>query len=80
MLINLLIQELRRLDGIESSSDCGVNVMKYVNFVNEKCNVSFHFYSDKKYKVSEMERLRTRELRLFPEIDICTLFSKHKRG
>ncbi len=61
MLINLLIQELRRLDSIESSSDCGINVMKCVNIVNEKSKV-IKFLFRQKYKVSEMERLNgTRE-------------------
>ncbi len=75
VLTNLLIQELRRMDGIERSSDCGNHLMKYKNFLNENAKVSFHFYSDKTTKSLKWRDLTGPEkLRQFSKIDIPTLF------
>ncbi len=43
VLINLLTQELRRLYGIENSSDNGTYVRKYEKFLNEKAKNRFSF-------------------------------------
>jgi len=64
VLINLLITELRRLDGIEKARlekfdhTKVVNVVKYEKFLNEACKISFHFFVDKDAKVARLDRTR----------------------
>ena len=82
MLINLLILELQRLDGIEKSKlqafnkSVAVNVAKYKQFLNETCKVSFHVYLDKDAKSLKWRDLTGPEkLKLFNKIDIPKLSS-----
>ena len=48
VLTNLLIVELRRLDGINKNT---LHFDKYIKLLNEDCKVSFHTYQDKESKV-----------------------------
>ena len=48
VLTNLIIVELRRLDGINKNT---LHFDKYIKFLNEDCKVYFHTYQDKVYKV-----------------------------
>ena len=48
VLTNLLIVELRCLDGINKNT---LHFDKYITFLNEDCKVSFHTYQDKESKV-----------------------------
>ena len=52
VLTNLLIRDIRILDGIEISSkrDMAQNVNAYELFLNEKCKIRFKFYVDKESK------------------------------
>ena len=78
LLINLLILDIRRLDGIEKLScpDLGKyqNLTHYVQLVNE-CKISFNFYVCK-----ESEKLKWRDLtgpekrRLFSKINLPQAF------
>ena len=81
VLINLLILELRRLDGIEKSKlqsfnrSVAVNVSNYEKFLNETCKVSFHMYVDKDSKALKWRDLTGPEkLKLFNQIDIPKFF------
>ena len=81
VLINLLIQDLRRLDGIEKtrilsfSRTEAVNVARYEQFLNETCNISFHMYVEKDAKILKWRDLTGPEkLKLFKAIDISSLF------
>ena len=82
VLINLLIQDLRRLDGIEKtriqsfSRTDAVNVAKYERFLNDSCKISFHMYVEKDAKMLKWRDLTGPEkLKLFNTIDISTLFT-----
>jgi len=55
ILTNLLIVELRRLDGINKTTS---HFAKYIKFSNENCKVSFHTYQDKE----ESKHLKWRDL------------------
>lgn len=81
VLINLLIMELRRLDGMEKAKvsslgkDLAMNVSRYERFLNEECKISFHMYVDKDSKTLKWRDLTGPEkLRLFNKIDFSTLF------
>lgn len=81
VLINLLIRDLRTLDGVEkitankSTQSLGTNVDAYVEFLNGVCKIRFRWYIDK-----ESKKLTWRDLtgpekrRLFKNIAIPTLF------
>ena len=82
ILINLLILELRRLDGIEKTTATSLNktlamnsnVSRYIQFLKE-CKISFHMYVDKDTKTLKWRDLTGPEkLKLFHRIDIETLF------
>ena len=53
VLINLLILELRRLDGIDKNvlrtfdRSTATHVAKYEQYLNDECKISFHMYLDK---------------------------------
>jgi len=57
VLINLLITELRRLDGLDKIKGRKLDyakvthIAKYEKFLNQNCKVSFHFYIDRESKV-----------------------------
>ena len=57
LLINLLIQELRRQDGIDKSSVTKLDRSKqthiaaYERFLNEQCKISFTWYVDDSKKL-----------------------------
>lgn len=56
VLTNLLILQLRRLDGMDKmnskslSLDSADHLIRYERFLNEQCKVGFHFYTDKDSK------------------------------
>ena len=80
VLINLLILDLRRLDGIEKvqtnfDRSKAAHVAKYEKFLNEQCKISFHMYVDKVSKsLKWRDLLGPEKLRLLKEIDIPKLF------
>ena len=81
VLINLLITELRRLDGLEKARiqkldrTKVVNIKKYENFLNETCKVAFHFFVDKNSKKLQWQDLTGPEkLKVFTLINIPELF------
>ena len=78
VLINLLILELRRQDGLKKkskSSSTMPQVTVYEQFLNDECKVSFHFYSDKVTKETKWRDLTGPEkVKLFSKISIQTLF------
>lgn len=84
ILINLLILELRRLDGIEKATitseslkktlAMNSNVSRYVQFLNES-KINFHMYVDKDSKSLKWRDLTGPEkLKLFNKIDIAAVF------
>jgi len=81
VLINLLILELQRLDGIEKTKlqsfnkGVAVNMAKYEQFLNKTCKVSFHMYLDKDPKVLKWcDQTGPEKLKLFNRIDILKFF------
>ena len=79
LLINLLVQDLLRRDGINKTiskldRSKQTNVAKYEQFLNEQCGISFKWY------VSEDKKLKWRDLtgpekqRLFNNINVSDLF------
>ena len=78
VLINLLILELRRQDGLKKkskSSSTMPQVTVYEQFLNDECKVSFHFYPDKVTKETKWRDLTGPEkVKLFSKISIPTLF------
>ena len=71
-LINLLILELRRLNGIDKcklqalDQSRATHVVTYEQFLQEKCKISFHMYIDKESKTLKWRDLTGPEkLRLF---------------
>lgn len=73
MLINLLIRDLRSVDGIHRDGDKYINV--YEQFLNEKCKVRFHWTIDKTSKSLKWRDLTGPEqIRLFENINILSLF------
>ena len=84
VLINLLIRDIRILDGIKKSNDHtkAVNLNRYVSFLNDECKVRFHFYNDKESKTLKWRDLTGPEKsRLFATINIQSLFpSLHNKA
>ena len=80
ILINLLIQDLRRQDGIEKSIskfDRGksCNLSRYESFLNEKCQVHFQWYVSQDTKKLQWRDLSGPEkVRLFHHVDLPDLF------
>ena len=82
-LINLLILDLRRLDGIEKfrsnefKPSTFENINRYIIFLNVNCKIPFHMYADKDSKILKWRDLTGPEkLRLFKAIKIPELFPK----
>ena len=72
VLINLLIRDLRILDGIDSGE---TNSKTYEAFLNETCKIKFQWYVDKDSKKLKWRDLTGPEkVRLFSHIDIPALF------
>ena len=78
-LINLLITELRRMDGIEKCTtldNCGtLNVNEYQSFLKNACRIPFNFYICKESRSLKLRDLTGPEkYKLFPKINITELF------
>ena len=78
-LINLLITELRRMDGIEkctSLDSCGaVNINEYQSFLKNACKIPFNFYVCKESRALKWRDLTGPEkYKLFSKINIPELF------
>ena len=77
-LINLLITELRRMDGIEkctSLDSCGVaNINEYQSFLKNACKIPFNFISAKNHAHLVARSYSTRKIQAFFKIDIPELF------
>ena len=87
VLTNLLILQLRRLDGMDkvnpkSRSLVNANhLVRYEKFLNEQCKMSFHFYTDKDSKqVKWRDLVGPEKLKLFSKIDIPELFPDFPQG
>ena len=82
VLTNLLILELRRLDGIEKqvralNRDKATNVTQYEHFLNHQCKISFQWYVNKESKALQWRDLTGPEkLRVFQHINIPDLFPR----
>ena len=80
VLINLLIRDIRTLDGInkatsEQTTVSGRNVDAYVQFLNDTCKIRFQWYVDKESKKVKWRYLTGPEkTKLFKNINIVTLF------
>ena len=86
-LINLLILDLRRMDGIEKfrsqefKSTTAKNVNRYITYLNVNCKISFHMYVDQVSKNLKWRDLTGPEkLRLFKAIKIVELFPELKNA
>ena len=75
VLTNLLIQELRLLDGVNPTSCEETNIMKYGKFLNETCRIHFKWISADDHKDMKWSDLTGPEKhRLFININIPKLF------
>ena len=73
VLINLLICDLRTTDEIHSNGDKYINI--YEEFLNSKCKIRFHWFTDKASKGLKWRDLTGPEqIRLFQNINISVLF------
>ena len=86
VLINLLIRDVRILDGInpktcsDSDKSEARNLIVYESFVNEVCKVQFNFHIDKAIKKLKWRDLTGPEkVKLFLNINILKLPSLEKR-
>lgn len=87
MLTNLLIVELRRLDGLDKLNSKSLNeasadhLTKYEKYLNNECKVSFHFYTDKDSKnVKWRDLVGPEKIKLFSKIVIPELFPDFPQG
>lgn len=72
VLTNLLIMELRRVDGINKNTSY---IDRYVKFLNEQCKVSFYMYADKETKKLQWRDLTGPEkIRVFNNFNFNYLF------
>ena len=81
VLTNLLILELRRLDGTEKAQtfnrDKSANMAQYEHFLNHQCKISFKWHINKESKTLQWRDLTGPEkLRLFQHINIPDLFPR----
>ena len=83
-LTNLLILDLRRMDGMtgnEFKQQAAKNVNMYITYLNESCKIPFHMYMGKESKTLKWRDLTGPEkLKLFKSIKIPELFPKLKKG
>ena len=85
VLINLLIRDLRVLDGIEKAVSIDRSKTKhlehYEQFLHDSCKINFKFYTDKASKALKWRDLVGPEkIRLFRNINIPTLFPNLKNN
>ena len=79
LLINLLIMELRRQDGIDKKKSFKLDRTKlthlatYETFLNEECKIPFRWYSEEEKHLKWRDLTGTEKHRLFSKIDISTL-------
>ena len=81
VLTNLLILELRKLDGTEKAQtfnrDKSANMAPYEHFLNHQCKISFKWHINKELKTLQWRDLTGPEkLRLFQHINIPDLFPR----
>ena len=83
VLINLLILDLRRMDGIEKLKNNEFNqtatqqLVTYITYLNQCCKIPFHMYTDKDSKILKWRDLTGPEkLKLFKAIKIPELFPR----
>ena len=81
ILINLLIQELRRMDAIENlrksefNQTAAKHLNTYITQLNDFCKIPFHMYMDKHSKILKWRDLTgPKKLKLFKSIKIPDLF------
>ena len=86
VLINLLIRDIRVIDGIEKATgklpdnSKGKNLLAYQEFLNGPCKIRFNWYIDEQSKkLSWRDLTGPEKIRLFKEINIPTLFPTHNR-
>ena len=87
ILINMLILELRRMDGIEKlktkefKQSTVKNLNTYITYLNINCKICFHMYVDKDSNVLKWRDLTGPEkLKLFASIKIPELFPNLKNA
>ena len=85
LLINLLIQDLRRVDGIAKATTLDrnkhCNITAYEKFLNDKCKVHFSWYTSRESKELQWRDLNGPEkIRLFNNIDIPQYFPALSNG
>ena len=84
ILINLLILELRRMDGIEKLTNKEFKqstVTNHFTYLNINCKISFHVYLSKESKFLKWRDLTSPEqLKLFASIKIPELFPDLKNA
>ena len=79
MLINLLIMQLRRQDGIDKQRTLRLDRSKqthlasYEIFLNEECKIPFRWYTDEQ-KLKYRDLTGPEKHRLFRKMNISTLF------
>ena len=77
VLINLLIRDLRILDGVGKATNDpnSIHLKTYENFLNKECKIRFRWFVDKESKTFKWRDLTGPEkIRLFQHIDHPTLF------
>lgn len=78
VLINLLIRDIRKLDGVELCSEGNKknkNIDVYADFLMKECKIRFRWFTDQESKKMTWRDLTGPEkVRLFHHIDIPTLF------
>ena len=81
VLINLLIRDLRFLDGVEKATSVitpdSTNMKSYEEFLNKSCKIRFRWFIDKESKWRDLTG--PEKVRLFERIDIPTLFPAHPK-
>ena len=78
VLTNLLISELRRMDGIDkvnSKANNTTRISQYEKFLNEECKINFHFYTDKNSKeVKWRDLVGPEKLKLFSKLNLPQMY------
>lgn len=82
VLINLIIRDLRTLDGVERATSSrnsagesvGQRFATYIKFLNDTCKIRFQCFTDKEKKLNWRDLTGPEKVRLFKNIDIPVLF------